>query len=110
MRWSHLQPILAAEHARDLLALNRAEALAGLCDLEDVQWCQSQVARPREQIDPQPLISGDDLKLHGVVQGPRYRILLERVREAQLDGEIHDRVDALALVERMLNEEQHEGQ
>ncbi len=46
---------------------------------------------------------------HGVARGPIYRLLLERVRDAQLDGEIHTREEALALVDRILQEGSDEG-
>jgi tRNA nucleotidyltransferase/poly(A) polymerase len=107
-RWSQLQPVIIAEEVHELLTLGRAEALAGFDDLEEVEWCRSLLERPREELDPKPLVTGDDLKEHGVPPGPAYRRLLERVREAQLDGEIHDRTEALALVDRILNDEQHE--
>lgn len=105
-RWSQLQPILVADAGRELLAMGRAEGLAGLRDLEEVNWCQSLLERPRELVDPQPLINGDDLRHHGIPQGPRYRAILARLRDAQLDGEIHSREDAMALVDRLLTDEQ----
>ncbi len=107
-RWSQLQPILANDEAPNLLAVERAEAMAGLADLEEIEWCESLRHQPKEQLDPLPLITGDDLKDRGIPQGPQYRILLERVREAQLDGEIHDRDDALALVEQIVADERRE--
>ncbi len=80
MRWSVLQPILIAEGIEDLLDLNEAASSAGS---DEVPYCRSLLEQPREQLDPPPLLTGDDLLAHGVPSGPRYRMLLKRVREAQ---------------------------
>lgn len=99
--WSQVQPVLIAPAVSELLAWNHAEALAGQADPDDVAWCQAQLLQPRESLNPGPLLSGDDLKQHGVPPGPNYRPLLERVRQAQLDGEVQSREEALALVDRL---------
>ena len=103
-RWSDVQKILIADGIQDLLKLNEAEALAGSGDLGEVAWCRSKLSLPREQLDPPPLLTGDDLIQYGVPTGPAYRVLLERVRDAQLDQEIETKADALALVDRLLEE------
>jgi poly(A) polymerase len=57
--------------------------------------------QPPETFNPPPLVTGDDLVLHGIPPGPKYRELLERVREAQLDGRIGTRDEALAWADRI---------
>ena len=106
MRWSALQRLLIAEGIEDLLALDEAAALAGSGDTDEVAWCRSKLAEPREVLDPPPLLTGNDLIRHGVPTGPAYRVLLKQVRDAQLDKEIHTRADALVLVNRLLDEGQ----
>jgi len=101
MRWSQLQPLLAAEGSEDLIALEEAASLAATGDTSHVAWCQSLVARPREVLDPPPLVTGDDLLRHGVPPGPEYRALLGRLRDAQLDGDIRSQAEALELVDRL---------
>jgi len=101
MRWSQLQPLLVAEGIDDLIALEEAASLAGSGDASHVTWCRSLVAQPRELLDPPPLVTGDDLLRHGVPPGPEYRALLQRVREAQLDGEVRSQPEALELVDRL---------
>ena len=49
-------------------------------------------------------MTGDDLLAEGIPAGPRYRTLLQRMREAQLDGAIRDRAKALAMVEKWMAE------
>ncbi|HUT10932.1 MAG TPA: CCA tRNA nucleotidyltransferase [Thermoguttaceae bacterium] len=100
MRFSALQPLLVAEGIEDLLALHDALAL----DSEAAAYCRSLLAQPREVLDPPPLLTGDDLIEHGISPGPRFRDLLQRVRDAQLDEEIRTKEEALAMVDRLLNE------
>ena len=100
--WSAVQRVIVAEGAADLLEWMQAERAADMIDDADVQWCREQAARPRDEIDPAPLISGADLIKHGVPQGPVYRELLERIRDAQLDTKITTQTEALALVDQIL--------
>jgi poly(A) polymerase len=103
-RWSELQKILVTEGIDDLLALSEAEFRVAGVDTRDIDWCRSLLERPAEELDPPPLLTGDDLISHGVVPGPNYGILLQRVRDAQLDEEVRTPREALALVDRMLKE------
>ena len=59
-------------------------------------------ATPREEIDPPPLITGDDLVAMGLTPGAQFKELLDRVRDAQLDGTISTKNEALALVHRLV--------
>ena len=104
LRRSQLQPILIAEDIGDLLALEQAAAEAAGRDTGHVTWCRSLLAQPREALDPAPLVKGDDLLRGGIAPGPEYRFLLQKIREAQLDGEIHDREEALKLAHRLRQE------
>jgi poly(A) polymerase len=103
-RWSAVQRIFVAEGIEDLLAIREAEARTGGADAEEVAWCRGQLARPPAELDPPPLATGDDLVRHGIRPGPAYRGLLERLRNAQLDGQIGDRRQALALADQLLQQ------
>jgi len=46
-------------------------------------------------------LGGHDLIAHGVPKGNIYKVLLDRVRAAQLDGEVRTRDEALTLVDRL---------
>ncbi len=98
MPFSRLQPLLIKPGIDDLLALHEAIATQ---NAPAVAYCRQLLERPREQLDPPPLLTGNDLLTHDIAQGPRYRDLLEAVRNAQLDGKIHDRDEALALVDQI---------
>ena len=96
--WSQLQPLLIDEGSDDLVALTAA-AWPELAD--EVAFCREQLARPRAELDPPPLLTGDDLLARGLRPGPQFAVMLQRLRAAQLDGQIASRDAALAMVERL---------
>jgi poly(A) polymerase len=53
---------------------------------------------PAEQIRPTPLITGADLIAAGYQPGPKFKELLTMVEDAQLDGSISTKEEAMALV------------
>lgn len=53
---------------------------------------------PPEQVRPPRLISGSDLIALGLSPGPEFKSLLDAVEEAQLNGSVSSREDALRLV------------
>jgi poly(A) polymerase len=53
---------------------------------------------PPEQIRPVPLITGDDLIAAGYKPGPMFKELLTAVEDAQLDGKISTKEEAMELV------------
>jgi poly(A) polymerase len=106
-RRSRLKRLLAKPLIKDLIALERAHAIATDASLADVKFCDDYLRddylrAPADQINPPPLIDGDDLKQLGVVPGPRFKELLELVRDAQLDSLIATKEEALAYVRRIL--------
>ncbi len=99
MRPSRLKPLLVHPGAAELFALHRA---AG----HDVDAVEAQRATWAEEgaLDPPPLLTGHDLMGMGLKPGPIFKVLLDRVREAQLDGDISTREQAEALARRRLAE------
>jgi len=104
MAWSRLQPLLVAEGIGDLLALEEAVALAESRPTDHVAWCRLLLEQPRESLDPRPLVTGDDLLRHRIPAGPHFRLFLQQARDAQLDGQIRTREEALGLVQRLWRE------
>lgn len=100
-RWSHLQPLLIHEGAEELIALHAADAAA---KADDLAYCRKQLERPAAELNPPPLLSGDDLIGIGIPRGPGMARLLKAVRRGQLDGEVCDRKTALELVEGLKKE------
>ncbi len=105
MPWSRLQPVLIRDGVDELLALHEAEAASVGRDTAHVEYCRRKLQLPPETLNPPPLLNGNDLIAHGVRQGRRFQTLLAAVRDAQLDGQVQDKQQALALVDRLLAEE-----
>jgi len=94
--WSRLQPWVAHPQAPLLADLLRARAACGLGDPDVAAMFSAQVARPRQEIDPPPLVTGSDVMAAGVPAGPAVGRALARIRTLQLDGAIATREAALA--------------
>lgn len=105
LRESKLKRMLAEPGIEELLALHRADAMATTGDASAVDYCESYLReQPTGPINPPPLLTGHDLARHGLKSGPQFKVLLDRVREAQLDGQIHSKREALEWVDRLLGE------
>jgi len=102
--WSQLQRLLIQPGARELLALAEAEAKARGQSTTDVEHCRLLLELPAGELNPPPLVTGNDLAAHGVPAGEIYKRLLETIRDAQLDGKIANRAEALVLVDEILRE------
>ncbi len=110
LREAKLKRVLAAPGIDELLILHRADALASTGDTSHVDYCEYYLkVEPSGPINPLPLLGGHDLARHGLTPGPLFATLLEAVREAQLDGLIHSKRDALEWVDRKLAEEKPSG-
>jgi len=44
-------------------------------------------------------LTGDDLRMHGLQPGPKFKTILQAVRNAQLDGELQTQVEAIKYIE-----------
>ena len=97
--WSLVQPWLAHESAFLLADAMRARAACGRGGLLSAAWISQQVARPRHQLDPPPLVTGIDLLQMGVPSGRQIGTLLATLRAMQLDATIATREEAIAWVE-----------
>jgi putative nucleotidyltransferase with HDIG domain len=106
MRTAKLKETLAHPGIRELLDLHRADALASGRSVDHVEFCEERLRQWTEaDLDPEPLVTGDDLIRLGLEPGPKFKRLLDAVREAQLEGTIKTREEALELVDRVLHEE-----
>jgi poly(A) polymerase len=105
MKTSKLKTVLVHPGIRELLALHRADAEAAGRSIEHVTYCEQLLAEWSEaELNPPPLLTGHDLIRQDLEPGPLFKELLDRVREAQLDGTVHTRKEAMELVERILKE------
>lgn len=96
--WSATQPWVSDPRAAWLADLLRARAALGRGDAAAASWVTAQVARPRSELDPPPLLTGDDLLAAGVPPGRSIGLALAELRRLQLDGVVQTREQALAAV------------
>jgi poly(A) polymerase len=103
LRESKLKRILAEPGIDDLMVLHRADAMASTGNTEHIDYCQDYLRlQPAGPINPTPLITGHDLVRHGLEPGAQFAIILEQIREAQLDRQIHTKREALEWIDRKL--------
>lgn len=103
LREAKLKRILATPGIEELLALHRADALATDGDASQVDYCEWYLhEQPTGPICPPPLLTGHDLQRHGLNPGPRFKEILEMVREAQLERVVTSKRDALEWLDREL--------
>lgn len=103
--WRKLQRLLIADGATELLQF--AAAIAAVVDgqTRDVDFCRERLSLSPDVLNPEPLISGDDLKAAGIPPGKVYQKLLEAVRDAQLEGRVTLRDEALAFALQLWRDE-----
>ncbi len=99
MRRATLVKFLRQDSIELLLQLVRIDANASNGDLTSYEFCRRALdSMPPQVIRPAPLLGGRDLMELGHRPGPLFREILSAVEDAQLDGEIATREEALALV------------
>jgi len=105
LRPSKLKETLGHPGIHELLQLHRADAIASGRPPDSVEYCEELLKKWSEQdLHPAPLVSGHDLTAMGLEPSPRYKDLLDKVREAQLDGTITTREEALAMLRKLAGE------
>ena len=99
MRLSTLKRFLALDGIDELLQLARLDAMASNKDLTYHDFCLHKLRElGTAEIKPAPLVRGHDLLEMGFVPGPQFSRILAAVTEAQLDGTLATRDQALAWV------------
>jgi poly(A) polymerase len=99
MRPSTLKRFVRLNRFEEHLELHRLDCLSSHRHLDNYELVRRFVAEtPLEEVRPARLLTGDDLKEMGFTPGPLFREILGLVEDAQLDGRIHTREEAIALV------------
>jgi poly(A) polymerase len=96
MRESTLKRFIRMPDFEQHMELHRLDCLSSHGHLDNYEFLrrkQSEV--PPEQLKPKPLITGDDLIAHGLTPGPMFGKLLREIEDAQLEGRINTREEAL---------------
>lgn len=101
LTWPALQRLIVADHAEP--SLRFATAVARVVDGQtcEIDACRRMLELPSALLNPPPLISGNDLKEIGLAPGPKFRAILDQVRDAQLNSLINTRNEAVSLAEKL---------
>ena len=101
MKESTLKKFLRMPSFEEHMALHRADCLASHRNLSTYEFLRQKLAEiPPEKMRPSPLVTGDDLIAAGHVPGPKFREILTAVEDAQLEGRLLSRDQALDFVHR----------
>jgi poly(A) polymerase len=101
MKPSTLKRFFRLPHFDQHLDLHRMDCRASHGDLALYEFArQKYESTPPHQIRPQPLVTGDDLIAAGYRPGPLFKEMLAFAEDAQLEGKVNSREEALTLVER----------
>jgi len=101
MRLSTLKRFVRLPLFQEHLELHRLDCLASHGNMDTYQVVSRFLAEtPREVVRPSALITGSDLLSMGLKPGPLFGEILQTVEDAQLDGQIATREEALNLARR----------
>lgn len=107
---SRLKPILAHPLCEPLLGWLAARLETKGEAPGAVDFCRERLrAWSAQELNPAPLLTGDDLRALGHAPGPDFKVWLKALRDAQLDGEIQTRAEAEARLRRLAGETKKEA-
>jgi poly(A) polymerase len=98
-----LKRLLAEEESANLLLLMEAKAKCGCAKESDVNYIRDLSSRlTRQEIAPEPFLRGEDLIAAGLTPSALFTTILESVYDAQLDGKVATRDEALSLAKKIV--------
>ena len=101
MKTSTFKKFIRLPRFNEHLELHRLDCESSHRSMEMYNFTREQIANlPPEQVQPKPLLSGDDLISAGYKPGPLFKEILSSVEDAQLDGRLGSREEALRFVEQ----------
>ena len=99
MRASTLKRFVRLPKFDEHLALHKLDCLSSHHNLESYEYLRAFLAQTSpEQVRPPRLLTGDDLVYMGYRPGPRFSEILHAIEDAQLEGVISTREEALQFV------------
>jgi poly(A) polymerase len=100
MKPSTLKRFVRLDRFEEHLELHRLDCLSSHGHLETYEFVRRFLAdTPPEEVRPPRLLTGEDLKALGFTPGPPFKAILTAVEEAQLNGSVRTREEALRLIE-----------
>jgi len=99
MRESTLKRFMRMPRFDEHMALHKMDCLSSHGDLSLYDFVKAKMEQtPLEEIRPALLVSGEDLIAAGYKPGPRFKEILSAVEDAQLEGRLQSREQALEYV------------
>jgi poly(A) polymerase len=99
MRASTLKRFVRLPRFDEHLELHRLDCLSSHSRLDAYMFVQRFLEEtPPEQVRPERLLTGDNLRQMGYAPGPIFSDILQAVEDAQLEGQIHTKEAAIAHV------------
>ena len=107
---AYLKRLFARNEYPELFRLYVAKSKAGCGETESVVFVEElRRSLSREEIAPEPFLSGDDLIEAGYSPSPLFGKVLDTVYDAQLEGKVKDKEEALRMAEELFSESGCEG-
>jgi poly(A) polymerase len=101
MRASTLKKFVRLPRFEEHLVLHRLDCLSSHRHLESYEFVKRFLeVTPPEQVRPDRLLTGDDLLAMGFRPGPLFAEILRSLEDAQLDGQVRTRGEAVEYVRR----------
>jgi poly(A) polymerase len=98
MKQSTLKRFLRLPHFEEHMELHRLDCLSSHGSLQNYEFVKETLAAtPEEHLKPGRLITGADLITMGLTPGPAFSRILTAIEDAQLEGAVTTREEALAL-------------
>jgi poly(A) polymerase len=100
MRESTIKRFLRLPKFDEHLELHRIDCLASSGNLENYEFMKQRFEQsPPEEVRPPRLLTGRDLIAAGYEPGPQFSKMLEAAEDAQLEGRVRTREEALKLIQ-----------
>lgn len=103
LQWSVVQPVLINRDIATIVGLAAAIVAVDGADLRGVAIANQSLELSPQALNPPPLIDGNDLNDIGIKAGPKFKELLQSIRNAQLDKKITTRGQAIAKAKELLS-------
>jgi len=101
MKASTFKKFIRLPHFDQHLELHRLDCESSHRSLRMYDFTREQMAKlPPAEVRPQPLLSGDDLMAAGYAPGPLFKEILAVVEDAQLEGRLNSKQEAIRFVAR----------
>lgn len=99
MKPSTFKKFIRLPHFEEHLELHRLDCESSHRNLRLYNYTREKMnALPPAEVCPEPLVTGDDLIAAGYFPGPQFKEILSAIEDAQLDGRLHSKEEAMQLV------------